>query len=80
MRKYSKTISVNADIDLDMREIETDDLVEELKRRGKEDELRDEDFLPKFKTTDDLLKYLNKVVGLKPWHTKEKLIKEISEL
>lgn len=78
MRKTCRTISLNVDVDLEMDEIDTQDLKDELERR--KEEINDEDFVPSFKTTDELLKYLNKVVGLKIWHSKERLIKEINDL
>ena len=75
-------VSVNVDVEIDMSDIDTEDLVEELlKRKRKGKEIID---IPKvgyvFDNSKELLNHFKECLGLREFHTKERIIKEIQEL
>lgn len=79
------TMNIDVDIDMadiDMSDIDTEDLIEELenrKRKGKEIIN-----IPKigfvFENSKELLNHFKECLGLREFHTKERIIKEIQEL
>lgn len=76
-RNYSKTISVDVDIELSI--IDDDDLLEELNRRKLSHFINKMD-MPDFKTKEDHLDYIKVMLGLKNYHSKERVLQEITEL
>ena len=46
----------------------------------KEIDLLDDIDLPEFKTTNEILQYIKRVLQLRPWHSKEVVISEIKNL
>lgn len=74
-------VSVNVDVDIDMSEIDTEDLIEELqkrKRKGRDIPIPRIDYT--FDTSKELLNHFKECLGLREFHTKERIIKEIQEL
>ena len=78
---------IDIEIEDYLYEVDTKYLVKELaKRRDLKDhkaELKNipQDWdLPEFKTQEELLNYIKRVLHLKPWHGKDRIIKEIQEL
>lgn len=78
--KRSKRISVCVDVDVDLSEIDIDDLIEYVEDEGYVVSEKITEEIPDFETPQKQIAFLKKVMGLKPWHTKERLIKEIEEL
>jgi len=81
-------VSMNVDVDIDMSDFDDDDLIEELESRdytcvsvkvSKRDRYG-EFVYPEFKDQIELQNFIKGVLGLKNWHTKERVISEISEL
>lgn len=89
-------VTVNIDVDVDMSDIDTDDLIEELESRHENflSEVSDDTLLKEIKTRhlnpDDIefnfytpkqiLNHFKKRLGLREYHDKERIIKEIQDL
>ncbi len=81
-------VTLNVDVDVDMRDFDDDDLIEELESRDyfitkAKVSIRDKygDFVyPELKNQMELLKFIKGVLGLRDWHTKERIISEINDL
>lgn len=81
-------VSMNIDVDIDMSDFDDDDLIEELESRDYavintkvSKRNRDGEFVyPEFKNQIELQNFIKGVLGLKNWHTKERVISEIYEL
>lgn len=81
-------VSMNVDVDIDMSDFDDDDLIEELESRDYacintkvSKRNRDGEFVyPEFKNQIELQNFIKGVLGLKNWHTKERVISEIYEL
>jgi len=82
---------IDIEIEYYLDEVRTEYLVNEIVKRKdavkellKHKEIKianiDEFTIPAFKTTDDVLNYIRIVLGLKKWHTKERIISEINNL
>lgn len=82
---------IYTDVDIDivdyLDEVSDEELIDELNDRGykidkkkRSTQNKDEYEFPEFKTTMDLKKFIYAAFGLKTWHTKERLLKEIDEL
>jgi hypothetical protein len=77
----SRFVSLNVDIEIDLSEINSDDLYNELTRRkGKERTIHFTELNIQFKDSKELLNHLKNCLGLREFHTKERIIKEIQEL
>ena len=64
-------------VDIDLNEIDTDDLMEELKSR---DDVEEIELIPKFKEPQGQLAFIKETLGLKNWHDKERVLQEIELL
>lgn len=75
---YAKTISI--EVDIDMSEIDSDDMIDELERRGVRsiDELSNAGF--RFETKEQQLAFVKKVLGLQVYHSNDRVLSEIKEL
>ena len=81
-------VSMNVDVDIDMSDFDDDDLIEELESRDyacintkvSKRNLDGEFVYPEFKNQIELQNFIKGVLGLKNWHTKERVISEIYEL
>jgi len=71
---------IEVEIEDYLDEIDDKYLIKELKKRKYNVVLSEYPEYPKFDTPDELLTYIKGLLGLKPWHGKEQIIKEISEL
>jgi len=74
---------IDVEIEDYLDEVDTKYLVQELKKRKdfKITELNLNDIeIPQFKTPELLLYYLKKLLHLREWHDKNRIIKEIQEL
>lgn len=83
---------IDIDIEDFLDEVRTEDLITELshrencksefKRLGVDilDELSDEDVISDLEDRFTPLNLIRKILGLRPWHDKERIIKEINEL
>jgi len=76
-----------AQIDIEIEdyldEVDTKYLVQELQKRKdcKEYKIKlDLDYLPDFKNSNEIFKYIRRVLGLREWHDKERVIEEIRNL
>jgi hypothetical protein len=73
---------IDIDIEDYLDEVDTSSLIDELKRR--KDEVTEKDWremeVPVFKDGEAVLKYFKKRLGLREWHDKKRLIREIEEL
>lgn len=81
-------VSMNVDVDIDMSDFDDDDLIEELESRDyacvntkvSKRNSYGEFVYPEFKDQIELQNFIKGVLGLKNWHTKERVMSEISEL
>jgi hypothetical protein len=69
-------ISIEVDIEDYINEIESNDLIKELKKRGKSIPSD----VPIFSTREKHLRYIKWVLGLQPYHDNERVLAEIKEL
>jgi hypothetical protein len=74
---------IDIEIEDYLDEVATKYLVQELKKRA---DFKPADLdlttieIPKFKTSEQLLKFIKQLLGLREWHTKERIISEINNL
>ena len=74
---------IDVEIEDYLDEVNTKYLVQELKRRKdlKDYKLDIDQFeVPSFETPDALLKFLKRILGLREWHDKKRIISEIEQL
>ena len=76
-----------ARIDIEIKEyldeVDTKYLVQELNKRKDRNNYRidiDDYDIPIFKDSEQLLKYIKRLLGLRQWHDKNRVISEIKEL
>jgi len=81
-------VSMNVYVDIDMSHFNDDELIEELESReydctkvkvatrNKYGEFK----FPEFKNQIELQRFIKATLGLKEWHTKERIVSEINEL
>jgi len=67
---------IYVDIKDHLDELDTDDLLKELKRRGREDV----EFVPIFESNTKLLKYLRALLDIRPTDDNNRIIEEIKNL
>jgi hypothetical protein len=74
---------IDIEIEDYLDEVDTKYLVQELQKRKDIDlslfDLNNID-IPKFKTPEQLLSYLKRLLGLREWHDKKRIIQEIESL
>jgi hypothetical protein len=74
---------IDIEIEDYLDEVATKYLIQELKKRAdfkpSDIDLTDIE-IPKFKTSDQLLKFIKQLLGLREWHDKKRIIKEIEDL
>ena len=80
-----RTISIETDVYIDLGDIETRDLIEELKTRTNQDAKQlineiENYGRESFSENKKLLNHIKKCLGLREFHTKERIIQEILEL
>jgi hypothetical protein len=75
----SRYINLTVDVEIDMDDIETSDLIKELSRRKQKIE-DDQINKTEFSSIKEMLNHFKKCLGLREFHTKERIIKEIQEL
>lgn len=75
-------ITIDIEVEDYLDKVETKYLVQELLKRKdlKKYNLNDDNYIPKFKTSDELLRYLKKLLCLREWHDKDRIIAEIKAL
>jgi hypothetical protein len=74
---------IDIEIEEYLDEVDTKYLIQELQKRKDLINFRlDIDLfqIPEFKNSDQLLKYIKKLLGLREWHDKDRIISEIKEL
>jgi len=72
---------IDVEIEDYLGEIDTKYLVQELRKRKDVKGIQlDNIDIPVFETDDQLLKYLKKILGLREWHDKKRIIQEIENL
>ncbi|HLD89430.1 MAG TPA: hypothetical protein VI911_00160 [Patescibacteria group bacterium] len=86
---------IDIDIEEYLDEVNTKYLVRECLRRHDFEKIMEEErktetvgflenpdkmILPEFKTSDQLLSYIKRLLGLRPWHDKKRIITEIENL
>ncbi len=72
----SKSIYITQEVEIEMDEIETQDLCDEIEERGFYVVEKSQDI----ETEKEKLNALKEILGLKEWHTKKEIIKEIQQL
>ena len=82
---------IEVEIEDYLDEVDTKYLVRELLQRNDYEKVLIEEnrktelsindiILPEFKTSDQILVYIKRLLGLKPWHDKDRIISEINNL
>lgn len=74
---------IDIEIEDYLDEVDTKYLVQELQKRKDRKEYKiklDLDDLPDFKNSNEIFKYIRRVLGLREWHDKERVIDEIRNL
>jgi hypothetical protein len=82
---------IEVEIEDYLDEVDTKYLVRELLKRNDYEKVLIEEnrktalsindiILPEFKTSDQILVYIKRLLGLKPWHDKDRIISEINNL
>lgn len=78
---------IDIEIEDYLDEVDTKYLVKELAKRNDVSKYKPlmnnipDDFdLPEFKTKEQVLNYIKRILQLKPWHEKDRVIAEIKEL
>lgn len=74
---------IDIEIEDYLDEVDTRYLVQELQKRKdlKNYKIKLDQFdLPDFKNSNDIFEYIKKVLGLREWHDKDRVIAEIREL
>lgn len=72
---------IEVEIEDYLDEVDTKYLIKELKRRKKITDLDlNELDIPEFKTPELLLSYIKRLLHIRPWHDKERIISEINDL
>jgi uncharacterized phage-like protein YoqJ len=74
---------IDIEIEEYLDEVDTKYLVQELNKRKDRNNYRidiDDYDIPIFKDSEQLLKYIKRLLGLRQWHDKNRVISEIKEL
>ena len=74
---------IDIEIEEYLDEVDTKYLVQELNKRKDRNNYRidiDDYDIPIFKDSEQLLKYIKRLLGLSKWHDKNRVISEIKEL
>lgn len=81
-------VSMNVDVDIDMSDFDDDVLIKELESRNytcinvkvSRRDRYGEFVYPEFKNQKEIQNFIKGALGLRDWHTKERVISEIYEL